>query len=253
MDIQISRGLKNSAYGLMIKFVLVAFLMSTAFLGRSQVKYSLGASMGYDKSSNQFYKMPYTNQDKSPDYNFGVDGVVTIFDWLRVKTGLHYATLGFTRYYNPDLTVTTTGGDSRINLSKVAISNFDLSPQVNLRFASLGKDKLEMFAALGFNFEFQMGKYERTYTLAGTETDDDHVNPSGEDFNKSRSGAVGGLLFKYNVTPQWAITLNPQYTYFFKPFVFQNDYVDDVDRWIFTFNKHDMRRFTVNLGVEYRF
>jgi hypothetical protein len=252
MEISISRGLKNSAHGLMIKFILVAFLMSTAFIGRSQVKYSLGASMGYDKSFNQFYKMPKINQDKTPDYNFGIDGVITIFDWLRVKTNLHYANMGFTRYWEPDLTITTTGGDSRINKSKVAMSNFDLSTQANLRFLSLGKDKLELFAALGFNFEFQMGKYERTYTLAGNETDNDYVNPNGDEFNKSRAGAVGGLLFKYNVTPNWAITLNPQYTYFFKPYVFQNDYVDDVDWWIFTFNKHDMRRFTVNIGFEYR-
>jgi hypothetical protein len=245
MDIQISHGQKNFSDGHMIKFVLVVVLLSTTLIGRSQSQFSLGFSGGIDKTSHQFDFMPKTNLDETPDYNFGVDGIYRIKDWLRVKAELHYSNLGFTRYWE-----TGTTDPLAIYKSKVALSNIYISPLVDLRFLKLGK--LDLFASAGFRFEFQSGKWEKSYSNNGEKMDFDHVM---DKYNEGRTGVVGGLLLKYNVTPALGITVSPQYTYFFSPLYFQNDYDDQYKFEIIgiEFNKTNLRRATVNIGIEYNF
>mgnify|MGYP001766987884 CR=1 FL=1 len=245
---------KKNSTGLMIKLFFVVILLSTTLLGHSQVQFGVGFSMGYNKSFDGttgpglYRRMPLENKNNFPDYNFGADGILKIKDWLRVKAELHYSNLGFTRYWNPDLSNPGTGDIKRIQESKVAVSYMDFSPKAELRFLKLGN--FDAYASLGFQFEFKSGKWEKTTTLEGRETDDDYVL---DDFNKSQSGVVGGLLLKYNITPNWAVTLSPSYTYFFDPLIFQNDYDHDIDTWLLNLNKYDLKRYTVNIGVEYLF
>jgi hypothetical protein len=246
MDIQIFHGQKNFSLGQKIKFVMVVLLLSTTSIVRSQTQFSLGASVGYDKSFHQFDFMPLTNTDVSPDYNFGIDGAMKIKDWLRVKAELHYSNLGFTRYWESG----STDADA-INKSKVAISNIDISPLVELRFLKVGN--LDMFATTGFRFEIQSGKWEKSFTNSGEEMDYDHVM---DKYNESKAGVVGGLFFKYNISPEFAFTLSPQYTYFFKPLYYQNKYDDEYKYQflgILDLNKTNLRRFSFNVGVEWSF
>lgn len=245
MDIQISRGQKNISGGLLIKLVLVVVLLSTTLIGRTQTQFILGGSLGYDKSFHQFDFMPKTNTDASPDYNFGIDGIMKLNDWLRVKAEIHYENMGFTRNWN-----TGSTDPDAIDISKVALSNLDISPMVDLRFLKVGK--FDVFATAGFRFEFQMGKWEKSLTNSGEETDYDHVMDT---YNESKAGVVGGLLFKYNLNKDFALTLSPQYTYFFDPFYFQNSYEDEYkfDFLGMEFNKCNLRRASVNIGVEWNF
>jgi hypothetical protein len=149
---------------------------------------------------------------------------------MRVRLDLHYANIGFTRNYNSD-----RSNPLNIDISKIAISNLDLSPKFEYRLVSLGK--LDLFASAGFKFEFALGKYERCYLVNGKLSDQQHVDKS--EFTQTQAGAVGGLVFKYNLNEFTAITLSPEYNYFFDKFSSRNDYV--------------MQRTSVNLGVEWRF
>ncbi len=235
MDIQHSLGQKKKAAHYPYKVLLVVALMFFAFEGFAQPQFSLGVSGGYDKNFNQFYKMPKTNVDAFPDYNIGVDGILTINDWLRVKAEIHYENLGFTRNWDIE-----SSSPDRIDVSKVSLNNLDISPKVDLRFLKLGN--FETYFSAGFRFEFMLGKYEVSYTASGEEMEDDHVM---DEYNEGQAGVVGGLLFKYNVSDNISITLSPEYTYFFDPLYLQSEYDDDYE--------HDLYRMGVNLGVEWRF
>ncbi len=235
MDSQKFRGFKSfqkqNVHKLALLLVLTAFFQA----GMAQTQFSLGVSAGYDQSYNQFYKMPKTNVDAFPDYNLGVNGILGINDWLRVKLELHYANIGFTRHWN----IESTSPD-RIDLSKVSLNNLDVSPRVDLRFLHLGN--FEVFFSPGFRFEFMLGKYERSYTAAGTLMEETYIT---DKYNEGNAGVVGSLLFRYAISPEFSITLSPEYTYFFDPLYYQSEYDDP--------SKYDMQRIGVNLGVEWRF
>ncbi|MBN1924366.1 MAG: outer membrane beta-barrel protein [Prolixibacteraceae bacterium] len=235
MDIQNSHGKKSIFVRYSYKFIVAIALLFFAFEGFSQVDFSLGISAGYDKSYNQFYKMPKTNVDGFPDYNFGVDAILGINDWLRVKAEIHYANLGFTRHWN----IESTNPD-RIDLSKVSLNNLDISPKVDLRFLKIGN--FEAYATAGFKFEFLLGKYEVSYTASGEEMEGDYV---ADEYNEGQAGLTGGLLFKYKASDKISITLSPEYTYFFDPLYKLSEYEDDY--------KYDLYRVGVKLGVEWRF
>lgn len=231
--------------GSLFKFIVIVALLTISITGRSQSDFSLGFSVGYDKSFYQFEFMPKTNLDEFPDYNFGVDGVWNATDWLRVKLQLHYSNLGFTRYWNNEST-----DQDAIDLSQVAISNIDICPKADLKFLQLGN--LNLYGSVGFAFEFQTGKWEKSLTKAGEEMDDDHVL---DEYNEGKAGVVGGLVIKYNINPKLAITLSPDYTYFFTPYVFQSEYDDEYEYeflWM-DFNKIDLRRASFNIGLEWTF
>jgi hypothetical protein len=211
------------------KLLLVIFFLVFAISGYSQSTFSLGVSGGYNKSFNHLVRMLNTT-DAFPDYNFGVDGILKINDRLNVRAEMHYSNLSFTQKYN-----TVSSDPLRYYQSKLAISYLDISPKIECRLFSI--KKFDLFASTGFQFEFQMGKYERAYLANGDKSDNDYI--SNVDYTTTQAGVVGGLVAKYNVTQFMAITLKPEYTYFFDEFYSKNNY--------------NMQRVGLNLGVEWKF
>jgi hypothetical protein len=212
-----------------IGFLLVVIFSVMSLSSYAQSNFSWGLSGGYDKTFNHFTGMNYTNTDALPDFNFGVDGILKIGDRFRLKAEVHYSNLSFTRKYNFE-----SLDDKRIDFSNLAIHNLGLTPKIDYRLASAGK--LDIYASAGVKFEFALGKYERSLRADGEQTTKNFITDS---YKQTQIGAVGGFVFKYNLSDFTAITLMPEYTYFFDKFYSKNDF--------------DMQRVGVNLGVEWRF
>ena len=216
------------------KILLAVLFLAISYSGYSQSSFSLGFSGGYDKSFNILdgitgARAQGVNYDKSPDYNFGIDGILRLNDHFRVRTEIHYANIGFTREYEYDIAPSS----STVTKSKVAISNLDIAPTFDCKLIKIGK--FNMYATLGMRFEFELGKYERSFLANGDKSSNQYFN----DFTTTQAGATGGFIFDYDLGNQFSIFLIPEYTYFFNTFNSKNT--------------NTMQRATANIGLEYRF
>jgi len=212
-----------------LKLSLIVIFLTISLVNYSQSKFSFGVSGGYNKTFNHLVGMKDANTDAFPDYNIGVDGILSIGERIRLRTDLHYSNIGITRKYNSESTDLR-----RLDYSKLAISNLDFTPKCEYRLATSGK--LDIYASAGFRFEFQIGQYERTFLANGDKAENKYI---ADAFTKTQAGAVVGFLLKYNISEYMALTLAPEYTYFLDYFFSKNDY--------------KMQRVGVNLGVEWKF
>ncbi|MBN2806855.1 MAG: hypothetical protein JXR22_09365 [Prolixibacteraceae bacterium] len=211
---------------IVLMFVLIA---ASSTVSKAQNSFSIGMAGGVEKNLNHLYDMNETNTDYFPDFNFGVEGIYSYGDRLRFRGGLFYENMSYTREYNimNDL-------PNRLDNTVLSISNLDFIPRVDFRLFSLGK--LDLLASAGFHFEIFLGDYERSTLANGESYKSDYTRYV---FQKGQVGAIGGLIFKYNVSDKVAIKLAPDYTYFFNKFYEEND--------------KNLQRVSGTLGIEWKF
>jgi len=211
------------------KILMVIFSLIFSVAGYSQSTFSFGILGGYDHSFNYLTGLTNTTSASFPDFNFGVDGILNIGEKMRIRAELKYSNMSLTRSWNfnsQDLT--------RFDKSVLYISNLDVCPRFDYKLLTTGK--LDLYASVGFHFEFNLGNYERSTLANGDKLT---TNLISRDFTKTQAGAVGGFILRYNVNPSFGITLAPDYTCFFDKFQTKNDYI--------------MQRAGLNLGVEWKF
>lgn len=219
----------NMLHSLKLMAIVIVLLMSAASIGNAQNSFSIGVAGGVEKNMHHLYGMNETNTDYKPDFNFGVEGIYSYGNRLRFRGGLFYENMSYTREYNilNDL-------PNRLDNTVLAISNLDLIPRVDLRLFSLGN--FDLLASAGFHFEIFLGTSERSTRANGETYKSDYTRYT---FQKGQVGAVGGLIFKYNVSDKVAIKLAPDYTYFF------NKFYED--------NKQNLQRVNGTIGIEWKF
>jgi hypothetical protein len=101
-----------------------------------------------------------------------------------------------------------------VDRTHYVFNNLDVSPRVDYRLLKLGN--FDLYASLGFELEFLIYKYEGTFLKNG---DYDDSSFWKKENTKTSFGAVGGLIFKYNINDKIGIVLSTDYTYFFNEFI----------------------------------
>lgn len=227
----------------MKKFLLIVLVLSSlSITGFSQKDYSVAVTGGYDYNMNHLIGLGLENCTNSlPDFNIGADFSFLMGDNLRLRADLRYSNLSFNEPYS--------SSTHPLNLNAVrltyAFNNLDISPRADYRILKVSK--FDLYASAGLKFEFLLSKFELLELANGDLDTSDTFKHATTGTNV---GAVGGLIFKYNITPKIGIVLAPDYTYFFDYFApDRNDYNDRTR----SYGKHYLQRFSMNAGVEWTF
>jgi hypothetical protein len=228
----------------MKKFLLIVLVLSTlSITGFSQKDYSVAVTGGYDYNMNHLIGLGLENNTNStPDFNIGADFSFLMGDKLRLRADIRYSNLSFNEPY----TSSNIYPKDAVRFI-YAFNNLDITPRVDYRILKI--NKFDLYASAGLKFEFLLYKFELVELADGDFDTSDTFKYATTGTNV---GAVGGLIFKYNITPKFGVLLAPDYTYFFDYFVpDRNDYHDrQTSYW---FNKHYLQRLNMNVGVEWTF
>jgi len=215
----------------MKKFFLVVIALTTiSFSVYSQKSFTAGISGGYDSNMNHMYGL--TNYSNStPDFSLGVDwSFLFLNEDLRVRIGLGYSNLSFNQKYTYE-----SSNPLSVERTNYVFNNMNITPRVDYRLLKLGN--FDLYASVGLQFEFLLAKYEGTFLQNGSYDDSEFFNKAN---SKSYLGAIGGLIFKYNINENIGITLSPDYTYYF-------------DEFIPLENELDFQRASLKIGLEWKF
>lgn len=201
-----------------------------SFSAYPQKSFTLGVSGGYDYNMNHLGGLVnFTN--KTPDFSIGADwSFLFLNENLRARIGLGYSNVSF----NQDYTF-VSDNPLTVDRSHYAFNNLNITPRADYRLLKVGN--FDLYASLGLEFEFLIYKYEGTYYKNGDYDDSNHWTKVN---SKTSVGAIGGLIFKYNINDKIGIVLSPDYTYFFNEFI-------EIE------NEFDFQRASVNLGLEWKF
>jgi len=227
----------------MKKFLLIVLVLSALSIpGFSQKDYSIAVTGGYDYNMNHLIGLGLENCTNTlPDFNIGADFSFLMGDKLRLRADLRYSNISFEEPY--------LNSYHPLNKNAVrlvyAFNNLDISPRADYRILKI--KNFDLYASAGFKFEFLLGKFELLELANG---DLDTSNTFKYATTGTNVGVVGGLIFKYNITPKIGIVLAPDYTSFFDYFApDRNDYNDRESAYW----KHYLQRFSMNAGVEWTF
>lgn len=207
---------------------MLLVLLCFGFLGHAQSKINLGIHTGYDQNINHLLNFHGENTNAAPDFNIGFDASLYLGGRIRLRGELKYANISYTHDYG------FAAEDGNIWKSKISVNNLNLNPRFDYRLFSI-RD-LDLYATTGLRLEFSLGSWGRSEMYGGETNQSIYFS---DEYTKAMGGAIGGFILKYNITQDWGITLNPEYTYFFREFYSQND--------------TEMQRMSLNLGVEWRF
>lgn len=198
---------------------------------RSWISIGVSAGMDYNFNAykfaqNEFYGNTYYGI--TPRYNIGFDIGLKVAKRLRPRLEFKYVNM----QYGMDFTNTAY---SYLSKMVANVNYFDFNMRLDYMLIPTGK--FQLFVSPGLKYEYETGNtissniYSTSSSSAPSTVQFKHPGDIG--------GGALGLIFKYNVTDHFGITLTPDYTLFFHKFVSDN-------------NK-DYTRFSVNIGAEYKF
>lgn len=211
----------------MRKIYTLLFCTLCATSAFPQSRFFVNLNGGIDSNSNKYYaKNGYEKfENGKTDFNAGLDLGYRFSDKARFRLGFN-----FNEYSYGERPV--TAGD--IVESEMTLSNLDIIPRFDFRIWSL--KKLELFFSPGIRLEYTLEGNQESLRSDGTISDHNYIK---SDYKDKMSGFVGGALLKYNVTKHLGAVLSPDYTFFFDK--------------LYDKNEGNLQRFSVNLGVEWRF
>lgn len=212
------------------RLAVFVVLMIVSLRGLTQTKMSFGITTGYDQNYCLFQDLPDETINQLPDFNIGADIAWYLGERIRVRGEVKYVNISFARNFSNPV------ADNNIDFSKLAVNNINFNPRFDYRLFSL--KKLDLYMTTGLRFEFSMGDYIRTFNYAGENLDTDYLG-IGEKHASTMAGATGGFILKYNFTPDFALTLSPEYTSFFSEF--------------YQMNNMSLQRASLNIGFEWSF
>lgn len=219
------------------KKLLVFGFVLLSYLGFSQNTISIGLNGGYDYNYGHLLNPRNgVNINAFPDFNIGADVSWYLGKRVRIRGEFQYANMAFTR----DLVHPYNNNDDNIKTTKLSVNRLGFSPNVDFRMFSIGK--FDAYITAGLKADFNMGDFARSFTYGGEKSYNNYIDDEyGSDKGHigTMTAALGGFIFKYNVSQNWSVTMKPQYTSFFN--FFYND------------NRQPLQRGSLNFGVEYSF
>jgi hypothetical protein len=216
----------------MIKKILFSLLwvVSVSFTGHAQVdslenEVFLGINFGIDYNMNAYGSTPNTTENYEyygikPQYNFGIDGSFKLTRRIRPRVEFRYVNVKY------GIDMTNANSPSTAGHTVVNVSYFGFNWHVDYLF--IDTKKFQAFVSPGLKLEFK----SQTNLSTG------HWNTIELRHPKSIAGGALTMIFKYNITPRFGLTLSPEYTYFCRRFAAGND--------------KQYQRVSTNLGIEFR-
>lgn len=162
--------------------------------------------------------------DNNPRYNIGADFGLQVSKKWRPRLEL--------RYVNVKYGIDWTGVDVSLRGNPTQtiqnINYFDINLRIDYLLLSI--KKFQFFVSPAFKYEFETGS---AFVFNRVSNDVILHQPS------SIIGLGGSAILKYNITPNWGITVTPEYTFFTHGFA--------------TGNSKPYERLSTNIGFEYKF
>ena len=187
-------------------------------------RWTVNVNGGLDSNSDMYYDYQnYTKTDgDKTDFSIGSDIGYRFSKIFRMRLEFKYVEYHYGQTYT----------DNDLSSSMLTFQALDINPRMDFRVWHY--KPFEFFLTTGLRLEYSLDSNEKTYKKGGTESDKDYMN---SDYQTSMHGAIGGAIVKYNLNKRWGVTLNPEYTMFFNKLYSSND--------------SRMKRFSLNLGIEY--
>ena len=209
----------------MKKIYLVLFCLIASVTGYSQSVWTVGIDGGLDFSTNKYYSPNnYVKFENGKlEYHAGLGIGVRISNIVRFRINCNYGEYSYG----------VRPKDSNVfSESENTLTHVDLMPRVDVKLWSYRK--FDLLVSPGMNIEFVVDSKNKTTLPNGDESKRVYVS---SDYNSKYTGAMLGAIMRYKIDRHFAITLSPDYTYFFEK--------------LYSRNNGTMQRFRVGLGVEW--
>jgi hypothetical protein len=208
----------------MKKFYILLVCLLGTIPGFSQSRFFINLNGGLDFNSNKYYTPNgYEKfEDGKTDFNVGLDLGYRFSDKVRFRLVSGYNEYSF-------------GQRNDALKSERNLYNLAFTPRLDFRVWSA--KKLELFLSPGLRLEYVITSDGETWYTNGDYSKRDVYVKS--DYRDKNSGFTGGAILKYNYSDHLGFTLSPDYT------IFANKVYDK--------NSGTLQRFSMNLGVEWRF
>ncbi len=223
-----------------IVFSLIFILSALSIFSQDfEPVFTMGLNSGLDYDINA-YQIPinqrynYQYFSRPEQYNIGMDFGVALTKRIRTRVELRYVNSQYGVRWNVGITDPSQAFDMQKSIQN--INNFDLNFHFDYLLTTW--KKLDIYVSPGVKYEFATGDYLHTFLSDGpsTSTNWAYLYPA---FPKNIGAGSLDLLFKYNFTKHFGLTITPDYTLFFRPY--------DSSNWQW------YQRLSLNAGFEFRF
>ncbi len=214
----------------MKRYWILVFCMLFSGMAFSQSRFTGSVSGGYNFDINSYYNengyKKYENANI--DFNVGIDAGFRFSKLVRLRVEMRYSENSYGRKM-----ISSSTGEEVNYRTESTLNNLDINPRLDFRVFSF--NKFDFYLSPGIRLEYVLNQNQNSYKPDGSSSN--RNNYIKTNYNNSLSGAVGGVLMRYNVNKRVGITFAPDYTIFF------NKLYDSSDK--------TMMRINANIGVEF--
>ncbi len=203
--------------------------------------FTMGINSGIDYNINA-YQIPINSRfgyqyfGKPLQYNIGLDFGVAVTNKFRPRIELRFQN----QQYGVNWNLTNSQGNIIYPVDMIQsiqnINYWDIN--IYLDYLLTKWKKLDIYASPGLKYEFETSDFLYTSLNDGLPTSSNQsiLFPS---FPRQIAAAAVSMIFKYNFTKHFGMTLTPEYTLFFRNYTSSNSQL--------------YQRLNLNAGFEFRF
>jgi len=211
---------------MMKKICAVLICLISSIAGYSQSAWTVSVGGGLDLYKNKYYSTNIYEkfEDGKLDFYAGLGIGVKINDIVRLRVNCNYGEYSFG--------VKPKDSSIAFSESEKTLVHLDVVPRLDIKLLTFRK--FDLLASPGVDIAYIIDSRNKTILPTGEESKRVYVDSRNK---SSYTGALLGAIARYNIDRQFAVTLTPEYTYFFNKLYSKND--------------GNFQRFRVGLGFEW--